>query len=111
MSGTKEQGKHTPGPWREGEGGMLSRLNVWAGAAYQIAQVKRFPAADVVRQIRADAEAEANARLIAAAPELLEMLTRCVKLLEIANIAGKSTYASDVRMGAQAAIAKAEGRQ
>lgn len=72
MSGTKEQGKHTPGPWREGEGGMLSRLNVWAGAAYQIAQVKRFPAADVVRQIRADAEAEANARLIAAAPDLLE---------------------------------------
>lgn len=76
MSGTKEQGKHTPGPWRVGEGGMPSRLNVWAGAAYQIAQVKRFPAADDVRQIQADAEAEANARLIAAAPRMYDRIVQ-----------------------------------
>lgn len=104
MSGTKEQGKHTPGPWREGEGGMLSRLNVWAGAAYQIAQVKRFPAADVVRQIRADAEAEANARLIAAAPELLEACNQAVWQYE------KLGESKGMKM-MRAAIAKAEGRQ
>lgn len=39
--------------------------------------------------------------------EIREALERCATLLEIANVGGKSTYASEVRIAAQAALAKA----
>ena len=56
--------KHTPGPWRVVEDRVPSSLEVYAGKT-AIAECWR----------RADVETEiANARLIAAAPDLLEAL-------------------------------------
>lgn len=56
--------KHTPGPWRVVEDRAPSSLEVYAGKT-AIAECWR----------RADVETEiANARLIAAAPELLDAL-------------------------------------
>lgn len=46
--------KHTKGPWRLGEGGLPSKLNIWAAAAWQVAKVCRFTAADVDRETRED---------------------------------------------------------
>lgn len=110
---TKEQVKHTLGPWRVGEGGMPSRLNVWdVWAGAQIAHVKRFPVADDVRQIQADAEAEANARLIAAAPDLLEALCWMRSCFDEHGEL-RETYDDQCSVSlekADAAIAKAEGR-
>ena len=54
---------------------------------------------------------DANACLIAAAPELLGELKNAIAALKIANIAGKSCFSIEVVRDAEAAIAKAEGRQ
>lgn len=50
---------------------------------------------------------EANARLIAAAPELLEALRQCEALMA----SHPAFNISDARIAARAAIAKAEGRE
>lgn len=57
-------------------------------------------------------EREANARLIAAAPELLERLQDCVKVLQSFQdqLQGKSIAVTANLEYARAAIAKAEGR-
>ena len=55
-------------------------------------------------------EIAANARLIAAAPELLEMLERAVGRLEVAHRNGDSIMKEWV-IDARAAIAKATGEQ
>jgi hypothetical protein len=64
--------EHTPGPWTLDKKSAISYG--WRDGKpirYEIAECKGFPAS-----------AEANARLIAAAPELLEALVGCAEMLE-----------------------------
>jgi hypothetical protein len=75
MSETREEAKveHTPGPWRSDDRGPLTQWNEWgieivAGSGREIATVW-LPNED-------RSEADATARLIAAAPDLLEALRR-----------------------------------
>lgn len=74
-----EAGEHTPGPWRLVEHGMVemhhvgSSMHFWAGCG---AGGHSNPSGQ-----RPNAELAANARLIAAAPELLAELEYAVKLL------------------------------
>lgn len=83
---------HTPGPWTARKHTDTKGWTVSAGNS--IASVKPRP------------EAEANARLIAAAPELLEAL----KEIREACCSGMGSLpAADIKR-AQAAIEKAEGR-
>ena len=62
-----------------------------------------------------DTEEAANARLIAAAPELLELLIVCERnidprLVSLTDVATKSVAESKILGKIQRAIAKAEGR-
>ena len=85
--------KHTPGPWRVVEDRVPSSLEVYAGKT-AIAECWR----------RADVETEiANARLIAAAPELLAALKACLEK-------GSRWHPCDpIVQAARAAIANATG--
>lgn len=86
--------KHTPGPWRV----------VPTGAGNVLIQ------SDSVSQTVATvhgAEQAANARLIAAAPELLEALQLAVGIIENHPAMGAMAVPPSFR----AAIAKAEGRE
>lgn len=70
MSGTTQQVAHTPGPWRisgaaEGKGYSISAKR----GLVALVRDDTHPLADV-----AEGQAQANAHLIAAAPELLEAL-------------------------------------
>lgn len=58
-----KQNKHTPGPWSVGELDENQFVNVYAADGYSVA---------IEVQGEDLTEAEANAHLIAAAPELLE---------------------------------------
>lgn len=101
--------KHTPGEWKYHLGrGANPRFHVQTMGGYQIAstpELKRHP------QAHNDNEAhEANARLIAAAPELLEAAKRLVDEFK----ADMEDYLSYAEMSAVdsliVAIAKAEGK-
>jgi hypothetical protein len=116
--------KHTPGPWIVNGGGHPSET------AYPIITNGRGKVADVVK--REDGAGEANYRLIAAAPELLEAL----KEAEISATGALNVYSDalasklntgrmpmaatlstmeaelqSIREVVRAAIAKAEGAQ
>lgn len=103
---------HTPGPWERGDGAA----NGCAGYIYcddatgsAVASVVFSP--DFIG--RSDAETEANARLIAAAPELLEALKEIVKACEECeadeNMSIVDAFTQDMEDAARAAIAKATG--
>ena len=100
---------HTPAPWHvgagNGEGSVFSadgrmRLTDKGTALYPVCTVIDF-----------DGEAEANARLIAAAPELLEALIDCGSVLQsIENqIKGKSVAITLVLEKFRAVITKVTG--
>lgn len=104
--------KHTPGPWAA------------AGASYIIritAAGERAPVAEVAMPMgRSGPECSSNARLIAAAPDLLEALKACRQLIDEALPKfdwGRSSLDGDaIRLLnetpgiVRAAIAKAEDR-
>ena len=83
VGGQLERGvrQHTPGPWRYGEDngdrycndmkhGVIAECNdLWVAACY-----RSGTATEDERSPEAEAEAQANARLIAAAPDLLAAL-------------------------------------
>jgi len=124
-------GNHTPGPWKACHDGKCRCKQVWS-AHHPVADVIHGPWGDpypaleisggaidmtakpVMRMIEygtvPDDIAEANARLIAAAPELLEALSHIVRLMEPMereggiNVPGLATL-----NGARAAIARANG--
>lgn len=81
MATTKQLSKHTPGPWvadpelRLSNGGSLAvtRLNP-DGSHLVIAEV--WKTNDRIPLLRDDNAAQANARLIAKAPKMLELLER-----------------------------------
>lgn len=107
--------KHTPGPWEAIKWTSHAPTTVvsaeWAAA---ILKGKHFTGGAVIADCQGarsgylDDEAEANARLIAAAPELLEALT---KIRQVAD-----GFKVDVPWGkiiemADAALRKARGEQ
>jgi len=93
--------RHTPGPWIPDLGEVYRVRSQQDGG--QIAIMMNLKGAG----LRAGDEVAANARLIAAAPDLLEALGNCVSLL--------SAYTNDDAVGivileqARSAIAKAKG--
>ena len=97
--------KHTPGPWR---------LNSWqiTGNGATIADLRSWPNETLMIRL----EAEANARLIAAAPELLEALRGVMRWMPVypnaadGILGGRGAYDAAVDRALEA-IAKATGVQ
>ena len=92
--------KYTPGPWEAVSEGH--RLSVWA-EGYGFIHTHEVPQVNT----GATDTANANSRLIAAAPELLIACERALAALE--GILSQSNFKSDVPEILRAAIAKAEG--
>jgi hypothetical protein len=91
--------KHTPGPWHYRRGDEWSHSVVTHHGTLPDGSQNCWTVADINKM--REPEHEANARLIAAAPELLEALK---ELLPGADAMGWNTEK------ARAAIAKAEGQ-
>lgn len=95
--------QHTPGPWRVASASDYpSGINVDARERGYVALVGH----------PGDSEAQANARLIASAPDLLEQLTQTVRALEFwfPHWGDPDGVNSQMMSNAREAIAKAEGR-
>ena len=115
--------KHTPGPWRvlpaESDKDYLRVRGTQLGCRYKIAnihQVRIDGVSDSFRQ-HDDAESKANARLIAAAPEMLDALRIAREFMSVASdwnfheaeINGEMRSTYDWLAVVDAAIAKATG--
>lgn len=96
---------HTPGPWRSGDA-----FNTVFGPP------NGNPVPEIVATVhmnKANGAREGNARLIAAAPELLEAASACLKMFsemsadKMASLSSSEKAAFDLSLFA---IAKAEGR-
>ena len=107
---------HTPGPWKH-----IGGWAVYSQDDRPLARAACAFAADCLRESSEDerwnaesaipdSEAESNARLIAAAPELLAALKRIIDDFEAKTDASASSYWLPKWEAARAAIAKAEGR-
>lgn len=87
---------HTPGPWTVGYLRIEGRADIYADSeSTSIASVR-----------------EANAALVAAAPELLEALTKCDRAFaawQVGQIPGRPEEILALIVEVRAAIAKAEG--
>jgi hypothetical protein len=94
---------HTPGPWSVARTGDL-RLAVYGKSNKHPISVFAVGDTDDTEELP---NAEANARLIAAAPELLEALCEARDFIE--NI-GDPTFETELQRKVRAAIAKAEGK-
>lgn len=91
--------KHTPGPWKAEKSNNCIAI-VSGDYGYGVAKTYGTGKEDTL-----------NARLIAAAPELLEALKLCIpELKEWMRNHGEDIGTLDVIKKAQAAIAKAEGK-
>ena len=93
---------HTPGPWEV----LLHRFEAKRPFYKVAAGDEVVTVADVPQHPLDPWNAEANARLIASAPEMLEALDACLSELEDWNFGHES---SEGQLLARAAIAKAEG--
>lgn len=90
---------HTQGPWSYiGNGDVVAKSDKYCGGEKDIASVF----------LTVNDEDEANARLIAAAPELLEALQAIVKSLVDQDDEGMIEHAQQM-IDARVAIAKATG--
>lgn len=93
--------QHTPGPWINiGNGDIVARSDNYCGGEKDIASVF----------LTRNDEDEANARLIAAAPDLLEALKLYVLQDNFATDYGYGV-GGEAKATAEAAIAKATGEQ
>lgn len=106
--------KHTPGPWavlpEEADKDYLRIRGTRLGCRYKVANVhmpRLWESHDVMRD-RENAESWANARLIAAAPELLEAL---IAITTVRCDGMDPTPINEAYEKADAAIAKATGEQ
>lgn len=102
--------QHTPGPWRtsNGQGQYHTSVlcNGWRSSRDKVVICSISPAP---RTPAAWEEAEANARLIASAPDLLDALKQALEQLQAyrAMLAGHQSVVRKARI----AIAKAERRR
>ena len=91
--------KHTPGPWfAVADKGQTIIRTSRSSAAFSPLAIVKGDKRDTLK------DQEANARLIAAAPDLLEALS------EIINDGGKFVMTNETHRKARAAIAKARGQ-
>jgi len=89
--------EHTPGPWNFSHGRISSR-------AHQTSKDLRLTViADLDMENDSHGEQEANARLIAAAPELLEAMQHALDVMEIFKVG----EGCGTQKAAREAIAKA----
>lgn len=93
--------KHTPGPWHFLDWG--GRIVDGAAGSSQIL------IATIALNTRGGDESRRNARLIAAAPEMLESLKELELFVRVLGL--DSAPAASAAADARAAIAKAEGRE
>lgn len=91
--------KHTPGPWKTEDDFYRQGVGILGADGLYVAHVIRTSA---------HSETEANARLIAAAPDLLEALQGAVRAMEIATLL--PSFKPFIQRG-KSAIAKATGQQ
>ncbi len=96
--------KHTPGPWAIDDG-LTTRM----GGPRIIAPNSKEAIADLWETSRVGTSAEANARLIAAAPDLLHAV-KCMKAAFVRH-PGNPEERKDALIKAIEAIAKAEGKE
>lgn len=95
--------QHTPGPWSVSPADDTVVIDAMRREVAAIDGDYNTP--DTWPQM------EANARLIAAAPEMLDSLKDCVRMLEaVRYTAGLGKHQMERVERAKAAIAKAEGR-
>jgi hypothetical protein len=92
--------KHTKGPWGRNIAPAWKYPIIFAGRSTHVAKI--------ITDELPESEQEANACLIAAAPELLSALESMVCLYEIMN--ARNPYTDSRPLEALAAIAKAEGK-
>ena len=91
--------KHTPGPW-EIEGTPRSGWDI-----FSLGEERRYITSDPMRERAINYERDA--RLMAAAPDLLEALEKVVSFVD----AGQGTWTVEEQQKARAAIAKAKGEE
>ncbi len=99
--------QHTPGPWNVATYGDVLRLHVKRGSL-SLAEILEWSAGPESR-----AQVEANARLIAAAPDLLDALKELVDTVDLSKLKVRKTKDFGIMVrhaAATKAIAKAEGR-
>ena len=89
--------KHSPGPWHVHMGHLIK-----CEVGLVIADVEKHPSS-IIKTARA-----ANARLIAAAPELLDAARMMADVVDDLLVQAGANYADELA-AARAAIAKAEG--
>lgn len=95
--------KHTPSPWAYREGGVFEPFEVYPTHGGPPVYGDWAPVCLV--QDYGDDEAEANARLIAAAPDLLDACAFALTILE-----GMGNGQGDAANACRAALSKAEPR-
>ena len=102
--------QHTPGPWEVGSTGIITAKSATTFICDTRKSAKRF--------LPPNAEIDANARLIAAAPELLEALESIANNRLSVDVPNDEIDKHDYAQGwdelvkiARAAIAKAKGVQ
>ena len=105
MKGKSVTTRHTPGKWEVGIDGVGHvRFIASKEDPYRIAEIDTYDEADL------DARMEANARLIAASPELLEEVKRLRKIVRDVVDLVDGGVALEFNLGeTDALIAKAEG--
>lgn len=99
---------HTPGPWENEDGEITARGAVVAN----VYQADDFPCLDDADRPAAEEECKANARLIAAAPDLLEACRSA--LVPVKEAWAKQMEGNDlwpVFEALRAAVARAEGEE
>jgi hypothetical protein len=105
----KTQTKHTPGPWEIGSINKKDKNLYWS-AVFTPKNTGKFHTPRAGEALGVDREeCEANAHLIAAAPDLLEALRLLLEASDGLN--GESEWLDERLNAARAAIAKAEGAQ
>lgn len=97
---------HTPGPWTAGEEFCINPRPIGDGRRYDGLIPVGF--AFVMDSARDRKEVIANQHLMAAAPELLEVLERLASTLDSLSLSDEEAWTSDL-IAARAAIAKAKG--
>ena len=110
--------KFTPGPWRADGPDMFGDYNILhpddslavAAAVTDFHTIDPLAVAAAVTNLRSPDEVRANARLIAAAPEMYAALRVAQMALADQKTANAKGYTERARKSVDAALAKAEGR-
>lgn len=96
--------KHTPGPWRVSTANPLQVNTDKGGDSVGVAESQKYNAPNTFCDPN---EAEANAKLIAAAPDLLELLSEWLAKEDASTPDGYEHNETSYKAKVRAAIAKA----